>query len=198
MKKVVDTLNALLKKHDIKGVTLSEIPTEVKMSKEDVLTDGTKIATPSDSFAVGSELYTIDADGNPQVAPDGEHTMADGTILVVSGGVISEVKEAPAEEEEMSADVAAVIEAMDAELTKVKSDFATSQTELSAMKTELASAKSDLLKSQAKVTELSKKAAVSSVKKEVVFEKQETPVLLKKKQSTRDIALSIITKSKNN
>ena len=196
--KVIETLNALIKKHEIKGVKLSEVK-EVKMSMEGKLTDGTMVATPSDSFAVGSEFYVIDAEGNPLPAPDGEHTLEGGMVIVTANGLITEVKDAP-EEAEMSEEVAAVISAMDAQLTEVKEELSATKTEMAAIKQELASAKSDLIKSHAKVTELSNKPAATSVKKEVVVENNATavPQIFQRKKSTRDVALSIIAKSKNN
>lgn len=195
--KVIDTLNALIKKHEIKGVKLSEVK-EVTMSMEGKLTDGTVVATPSDSFEVGAEFYVIDADGNPSPAPDGEHTLEGGMVIVTANGLITEVKEAAPVEEEMSADIAATIAAMDEQLTSIKSQLAEREIELASVKTDLASAKSDLIKSQAKVTELSKKPAATSVKKEVIVENTDVPQMFQKKKTTRDVALSIITKFKNN
>lgn len=172
--KVIEQLSALLKKHNIQGVELSEV-VELKMSAEGKLADGTMVATPSDSFVESAELYVIDADGNPQPAPDGEYILEDGTKIVAANGIITSVEVAAAEEpaaEEMSADIAAVIAAMDEQLTEIKNQLNASNTELSAIKQELNAAKSDLIKANAKVTELSKQPAASSVKKEVTKESQ--------------------------
>lgn len=191
--KVIEQLSALLKKHNIQGVQLSEV-VEVKMSKEDKLADGTMVATPSDDFVVGAELYVIDADGNPQPAPDGEHTLEDGTILKTEGGVISEVQAPSAEEEELSADIAAVIAAMDEQLTSIKNQLAEQSTELASVKAELSSAKNDLIKSQAKVAELSKKPAAVSVKDEKVVEQKVTFSNIKNKEHR---ILAMIANAKN-
>ncbi len=121
--KVIETLSAILKKHNIKGVQLSEV-VEVKMAMEGVLADGTVVATPNESFEVGAELYVIDAEGNPQPAPDGEHTLDNGMVLVSVGGFITEVTEVEPSEEEMSADIAATIAAMDEQLTSIKNQLA--------------------------------------------------------------------------
>lgn len=172
--KVIEQLSALLKKHNIQGVELSEV-VELKMSAEGKLADGTMVATPSDSFVESAELYVIDADGNPQPAPDGEYILEDGTKIVAANGIIASVEPAATEEpaaEEMSADIAAVIAAMDEQLTEIKNQLNASNTELSAIKQELSAAKSDLIKANAKVTELSKQPAASSVKKEVTKESQ--------------------------
>lgn len=191
--KVIEQLSALLKKHNIKGVQLSEV-VELQMSKEGKLADGTMVATPSDDFVVGAELYVIDADGNPQPAPDGEHTLEDGAVVTTVGGVITEIAVAEVEEE-MSADIAAVIAAMDEQLTSIKNQLAEQSTELASVKAELSAAKNDLIKSQAKVAELSKKPAAVSVKDEKVV--VENKVNFSNIQNKEHRILSMIANAKN-
>jgi hypothetical protein len=187
--KVIETLSAILKKHNIKGVQLSEV-IEVKMAMEGVLADGTVVATPSESFEVGAELYVIDAEGNPQPAPDGEHTLDNGSVIVSVGGFITEVKEAEPAEEEMSADIAATIAAMDEQLTSIKNQLAEKETELASVRAELSEVKNNLNVSQAKATELSKQAAAVSVKDEKAV--VETAVNFSKKQTKNDTILQKI------
>lgn len=64
---------------------------EVKMA-EAVLEDGvTKVE--AESFEVGSKIYVVSESGDKGPAPEGEHTLMDGTKVVVDGnGVIAEVK----------------------------------------------------------------------------------------------------------
>ena len=188
--KVIETLSAILKKHNIKGVQLSEV-IEVKMAMEGVLADGTVVATPNESFEVGAELYVIDAEGNPQPAPDGEHTLDNGMVLVSVGGFITEVTEVEPSEEEMSADIAATIAAMDEQLTSIKNQLAEKETELASVRAELSEVKNNLNVSQAKATELSKQAAAVSVKddKTAVVE---TAVNFSKKQTKNDTILKTI------
>lgn len=188
--KVIETLSAILKKHNIKGVQLSEV-VEVKMAMEGVLADGTVVATPNESFEVGAELYVIDAEGNPQPAPDGEHTLDNGMVLVSVGGFITEVTEVEIAEEEMSADIAATIAAMDEQLTSIKNQLAEKETELASVRAELSEVKNNLNVSQAKATELSKQAAAVSVKddKTAVVE---TAVNFSKKQTKNDTILKTI------
>jgi hypothetical protein len=188
--KVIETLSAILKKHNIKGVQLSEV-IEVKMAMEGVLADGTVVATPNEAFEVGAELYVIDSDGNPQPAPDGEHTLDNGMVLVSVGGFITEVKEAEPAEEELSADIAATIAAMDEQLTSIKNQLAEKETELASVKTELSEVKNNLNISQAKATELSKKAAAVSVKEDKTAV-VETAVTFSKKQTKNDTILQKI------
>ena len=187
--KVIETLSAILKKHNIKGVQLSEV-IEVKMAMEGVLADGTVVATPNESFEVGAELFVIDADGNPQPAPDGEHTLDNGMVLVSVGGFITEVTEVEPSEEEMSADIAATIAAMDEQLTSIKNQLAEKETELASVRAELSEVKNNLNVSQAKATELSKQAAAVSVKEEKAV--VETAVNFSKKQTKNDTILKTI------
>ena len=53
--------------------------------------------------ADGSEIEVDRENGEPQVGdaatPDGEHTLPDGRVIVIDGGVITEIREAQAEEE---------------------------------------------------------------------------------------------------
>ena len=187
--KVIETLSAILKKHNIKGVQLSEV-VEVKMAMEGVLADGTVVATPNEAFEVGAELYVIDAEGNPQPAPDGEHTLDNGMVLVSVGGFITEVTEVEIAEEEMSADIAATIAAMDEQLTSIKNQLAEKETELASVRAELSEVKNNLNVSQAKATELSKQAAAVSVKEEKAV--VETAVNFSKKQTKNDTILKTI------
>ena len=187
--KVIETLSAILKKHNIKGVQLSEV-IEVKMAMEGVLADGTVVATPNESFEIGAELYVIDAEGNPQPAPDGEHTLDNGMVLVSVGGFITEVTEVEIAEEEMSADIAATIAAMDEQLTSIKNQLAEKETELASVRAELSEVKNNLNVSQAKATELSKQAAAVSVKEEKAV--VETAVNFSKKQTKNDTILKTI------
>jgi len=195
-KTLIQKVSELLKKHDIKGVQLSEV-VDIKMSAEGKLADGsTMVATPSDDFSVGAELYVIDADGNPQPAPDGEHTLDNGTILVTANGVITEVKEAeePAEEE-LSAEIASVIEAMDNKLTEIKKELADAKTEMASIKQDLTAKTKELSDANVKIATLSKKPASASVKEEKVTEKRES-VSLSKQTSKENNALNVILSKK--
>lgn len=195
-KTFIEKVSELLKKHDIKGVQLSEV-VEIKMSAEGKLADGeTTVATPSDEFSVGAELYVIDADGNPQPAPDGEHTLENGTMLVTANGVITEVKEAEPAEEDLSAEIASVISAMDSKLEEIKSQLAEAKTELSSVKQDLADKTKQLTDANVKIANLSKKASTISVKEEQGAEVK--PVnLLTKKQTKENNALEIILSKKS-
>lgn len=100
MNKVTEIVSKYADRLKAFGIQLSadgEIKKEQQMAMA-ILADGTEVYSPDAEFAVGSELFVMDADGNPVPAPDGEHTTAEGKVIVVSGGVIAEIKE-PVEEE---------------------------------------------------------------------------------------------------
>jgi len=59
---------------------------------ETKLEDGTTIYTDGDSFEVGSEVYTLDEQGNKVPVFDAEHKLEDGTIVATVGGKVTEIK----------------------------------------------------------------------------------------------------------
>jgi len=80
---------------EVVKVALNE---EVKFGQA-TLADGVTVVTfPEDAPMVGEPINVV-VEGNEMPAPDGEHALEDGTIVVVAGGVVAEVKPvAPAEE----------------------------------------------------------------------------------------------------
>lgn len=80
----------------------------IKMQKfmDYTLKDGTKIRVPED-IAQGSTIMVIADDGNEMTAPDGEHMLEDGRVIIVKDGIISEVKEVSGEMAEDAVDPAA-------------------------------------------------------------------------------------------
>jgi hypothetical protein len=101
MSKVNEIVSKYAEKLKSFGVSLSAVEeaVEQKQMAMAVLADGTEVYSPDAEFGIGSELFVMDAEGNPTPAPDGEHETAEGKILVVVEGKISEVKEKPMEEE---------------------------------------------------------------------------------------------------
>lgn len=78
-------------------VTKEETAEALKFMMETALEDGTIVFTPAESFDVGVEIYTKDADGNPVAVADGDYIVADGTVLSVLEGKVSAIT--PKEEE---------------------------------------------------------------------------------------------------
>ncbi len=101
MSKVNDIVSKYADKLKSFGISLSAVEeaVEQKQMAMAVLADGTEVYSPDAEFGVGSELFVMDAEGNPMPAPDGEHETAEGKMLVVVEGKITEVKDKPMEEE---------------------------------------------------------------------------------------------------
>lgn len=186
MDKKLQFLNNLLVKHGLKAARIT-------LSKESKLADGVAIGTPADDFTVGAEVYIMDADGNPVPAPDGEHTLEDGTVIVVAGGLITEVK---AKEEEMSSEVVETLNKLSERITALETERTAQAAELASVKAELESTKTRAITAEAKVTELSKQPAAKSVKEELSKEKEKPAKSLKEK-SVKELMSEIREKQSN-
>ena len=134
-------------------------PTKVECAKSGVIADGSTIETPTD-FVIDAEVYTTDADGNQMPVPDGDYVVDGMTAIVVVAGKIAEVSTMAEEavDTEMSAEVSAIIEGLVTRIASLEEANATINTNLSAITTER-----DTL--NVRIAELSKQAAVVSVKK---------------------------------
>jgi hypothetical protein len=174
------------------GIQLSaegEIKKEMQMAMA-ILADGTEVYSPDAEFAVGSELFVMDADGNPVPAPDGEHTTAEGKVIVVSGGVIAEIKEpmmeeaTPVVEEEQAAFDGVSREEFESTINSLVEAFEAKIASLNAEKENLS----------ATIEKMSKQPAADSVKKSTTVAKSE-PINLAKMDSKNRI-FSIINKYK--
>lgn len=85
-----------------------------KMYKEAMLTDGKVLATESDEFAAGVDVYTLGADGEPVALDNGKYTtqagveleVYDNTLVEYDGEVaaVEEAAEAPTEAEPVELD----------------------------------------------------------------------------------------------
>jgi preprotein translocase subunit YajC len=104
----------------------AKVEEEKVMMAEYVLEDGTKVMISS--LEVGGEVVLVD--GNP--APDGEHKLADGQVIVTEGGVIKEIKveeepveiEVEAKKDEKMEEVEAKLSALEKENEELKSKLA--------------------------------------------------------------------------
>lgn len=82
---------------------------EEKKFAEAKLADGTTVYTDG-NFEVGSEVYTLDEQGNKVPVFDAEHKLEDGSVVATVDGKITEIKpqemaeETKVEEEKMSED----------------------------------------------------------------------------------------------
>jgi hypothetical protein len=130
------------------------------------LDSGQEIQTEAESFAVGASVFVVNDEGEQIPLPDGEYTLADGSMLVVAEGAITEVKEAeePAveaeeeKEEEMSEEPKAEeVEASSEVLTREEVAGMIAEA-IEATKAEFSS---QIEERDAKITELSKQATPS-------------------------------------
>jgi hypothetical protein len=95
-------------------VTKEETAEALKFMVETALEDGTIVFTPAESWDLGVEIYTKDADGNPVAVADGDYIVADGTVLSVLEGKVSAIT--PKEDE---VEVEVTVEAEQAEQAEV-------------------------------------------------------------------------------
>jgi len=157
-----EKVNALFAKHNV-SLSAEEV-VEVKQMVEAILEDGTSIYSDSDTWAAGVRVFGKDADGNEVVIADGEYKTAEGIVVVVEGGLVTELKpmeeEAPEVEvvieEEQSTEVVAE-ESLNAEVEGLLSLVAKLESELSEMKKANAELSSE-------VTKLSAQPAAPSIK----------------------------------
>lgn len=105
---------------------LNQTDSEIK-NLDTTLEDGTAIMVEGDSVEVGYAVTLVET-GEP--APDGTHTLADGTVIETVGGVITAVTPAAVAEEPTTeqlaaenAELKASIEALTAENTEIKAKF---------------------------------------------------------------------------
>jgi BMFP domain-containing protein YqiC len=195
MNKVTEIVSKYADRLKAFGIQLSaegEITKEAQMAMA-ILADGTEVYSPDAEFAVGSELFVMDADGNPMPAPDGEHTTAEGKMIVVSGGLITEIKEPMEEEpkveieiekEEQAAFDGVSREEFESTINSLMEAFESKIASLNAEKETLSSA----------IEKMSKQPATDSVKKSTTVAKSE-PINLAKMDSKNRI-FSIINKYK--
>lgn len=139
-----------------------EEKTEVKFATA-TLESGQEIQTDAEAFAVGVSVFVVNDEGEQIPLPDGDYTLADGSMLVVSEGAIVEVNEASEEpaveaeedkEEEMAAEE---VEASQEVLTREEVAGMIAEA-IEATKAEFSS---QIEERDAKITELSKQATKS-------------------------------------
>lgn len=158
-----------------------------------VLADGTEVYSPDPEFKVGSELFIMDGDGNPIPAPDGEHTTAEGKVIVVADGVVTEVKEVVEEEPKVEVEIEEEKQAAFDGVTKEEFE-STINSLVEAFEAKIASLTAEKESLSATIEKMSKQPAVESTKKAKSVAKSE-PINLAKMDSKNRI-FSIINKYK--
>ncbi len=146
------------------------------------LKDGTDISSPDAELTVGSEIFIYDAEGKELAAPDGEHTLEDGTTITVAAGKVTVVKkpeaaaEATPEEKTKMAltpeDITSIWEALK---PMVQEMLDGKETDLSSVEENMNAVKAGFEKQISDLKEtISKTPAVESVKKPKLVGKFET------------------------
>ena len=173
-----DKINEVLKSFNL-NLSVEE-PAKVVLSKTMRLADGTEVGTSADDFAEGVDVYVV-IEGEPTIAPDGDHTLEDGRVISVAGGVITAITET---EEEMSTDVVAIVSKLAERVNALETANAASAEALSTATKEKETLATKLAEMTTKFEKLSKSQASSSVK-----EKSTQVALTTEKQVEKPVAV---------
>jgi len=154
-----------------------------------VLDSGQTIQTDAEEWAVGVAVFVVNDEGEQIPLPDGDYTLADGSMLVVAEGVVAEVNEA-SEEPAVEAEEDKEEEMSEVEEVEASSEVLTRE-EVAGMIAEAIEATKAEFASQiedrdAKITELSKQAT-KSISRAPKMEVQ-APVDLSKLSLTERVA----------
>jgi len=196
MNKVTEIVSKYADRLKAFGIQLSadgEIKKEEQMAMA-ILADGTEVYSPDAEFKVGSELFVMDADGNPVPAPDGEHTTAEGKVIVVSGGVIAEIKEPETEEPKVEIEIEKEEQAAFDGVSREEFE-STINSLMEAFEAKIASLNAEKETLSAAIQKMSKQPATDSVKKSVAVSQKSAPLDLAKMDSKNRI-FAIINKYK--
>jgi hypothetical protein len=181
MNKVTEIVSKYADRLKAFGIQLSadgEIKKEQQMAMA-ILADGTEVYSPDAEFKVGSELFVMDADGNPVPAPDGEHTTAEGKLIVVSGGVIAEIKEPVEEEPKVEIEIEKEEQAAFDGVSREEFE-STINSLVEAFEAKIATLNAEKETLSATIEKMSKQPAVDSVKKSVAVAQKSAPMDLAK------------------
>ena len=103
---------------------IRELLAKTNLFAEDQLQDGTKIVTEAEAFEPGVIVNVLDEEGNPTPAPAGEHTLMNGTIIVVGeGGRLESVGKKEEEPAPAAEEMAEAKEEKDEEAEKRMGDY---------------------------------------------------------------------------
>ena len=195
MNKVTEIVSKYADRLKAFGIQLSadgEIKKEEQMAMA-ILADGTEVYSPDAEFKVGSELFIMDAEGNPVPAPDGEHTTAEGKVIVVSGGVIAEIKEPSEEEPKVEIEIEEEKQAAFDGVSREEFE-STINSLVEAFEAKIASLNAEKENLSATIEKMSKQPAADSVKKSVAVA-QSAPIDLAK-MDAKNRAFAIMNKYK--
>lgn len=176
-------------------VTKEETAEALKFMVETALEDGTIVFTPAESWDLGVEIYTKDADGNPVAVADGDYIVADGTVLSVLEGKVSAITPKKEAEQAEQAEVLTkqyvddALTAITEQITELKAEF---QKILSSKEIEMSQVAKELDTVKAAYSALSNQAAAVSVKQTAV--KKEIKPMIEYKSAADRIKAIIANK----
>ena len=157
----------MITKEEIKSKILELLGRQVKFA-DAKLADGTMVQ--AEAFEVGKELRVVAEDGGTSVAPDGEHTLEDGSVIVVANGLISEIK-AP-EVEPAQTEIEVEMAALKTKCAELEAKIAEMSTKMSKVEAEKTEAETKLSKVEEYVKKLEDAPAAKPTKKETTFKKE--------------------------
>jgi hypothetical protein len=177
-KETLDKVKSLIFGEETKEVEAEatpEVVTEIKLAAAE-LADGTMVNVDP-ALEVGA-VVTVEVEGVAAPIPNGEYPLADGMIIVVSEGAISDIKEVEAEEaEEMETEATPVAETVtEAKIRKIIESTETVFAKVETLETELETVKAEFAKYKEEsdtkekamftaVEELAKESSVAPIKK---------------------------------
>jgi hypothetical protein len=193
-KETLDKVKSLIFGEETKEVAVEATPevTEVKLMAAE-LADGTMINIEP-ALEVGA-MVTVEVEGEVAPMPNGEYPLADGTVVTVMEGAITDIKEVEAEEEEAmeteatpkaetvtEAKIRKIIESTETvfneqfaklteELETVKAEFAKYKAEADTKEKAMFSAVEELANESSVAPIKKKRSGVISPKKKSIFTK---------------------------
>ena len=190
-KETLDKVKSLIFGEETTEVAVEATPevTEVKLMAAE-LADGTMVNIEP-ALEVGA-VVTVEVEGEVAPMPNGEYPLADGTVVTVMEGAISDIKEVEAEEEEAmeteatpkaetvteakirkiiesTETVFAKVETLETELSEVKAEFAKYKEEADTKEKALFSAVEELATESSVAPIKKKRSGVISPKKKSIF-----------------------------
>ena len=190
-KETLDKVKSLIFGEETTEVAVEATPevTEVKLMAAE-LADGTMVNIDP-ALEVGA-VVTVEVEGEVAPMPNGEYPLADGTVVTVMEGAISDIKEVEAEEEEAmeteatpkaetvteakirkiiesTETVFAKVETLETELSEVKAEFAKYKEEADTKEKAMFSAVEELANESSVAPIKKKRSGVISPKKKSIF-----------------------------
>ena len=180
-KETLDKVKSLIFGEEKTEVAVEATPevTEVKLMAAE-LADGTMINIEP-ALEVGA-MVTVEVEGEVAPMPNGEYPLADGTVVTVMEGAITDIKEVEAEEEEEAMETEATPKAetvTEAKIRKIIESTETVFAKVETLETELETVKAEFAKYKAEAD--TKEKAMFSAVEELANESSVAPI--KKKRS---------------